>query len=247
MENKRIDLISAKKNTDFYDGKHDISKLGAGDSFYIAKFLKKDHQELFDKIMDEANFKQMFNLNLSAISCSDGQPIPRLVTAQCDYLKATSAIYRMPGCNEKNIDTTPWTSTVDYVRKLASEEIKQNLNHCVLSLYRDENDSLAFHKDKLLDLSDNSLILSISFGATRPFLFSDGRNKQTILLRPGSLLAIGPRTNKMYMHSIPKISEPVGPRISLSLRSVDSYISISTNNSFEITKVKNFKQKTILL
>jgi len=220
--NKKIDIHVDKKAYDFFDGKSEILKLGSGDSFYIPDFLKKENKELFEKIMEETKFVQMFN-----IGKDNADPIPRLVTAQSDRVDdGSAAIYRMPGCNEKNIATTPWTPTVKYICDQASEYINQKLNHCVLTLFRNQEDSLAFHKDKLVDIVDNSLILSISFGDTRPIIFHevDGKNKQMIMLKPGSLLAIGPQTNKRYMHAIPKINQEVGPRVSLSFRSVASYI-----------------------
>ena len=164
----------------------------------------------------------MFN-----IGENNADPIPRLVSAQSDRQDpSVSAIYSMPGCNENNIVTTEWTPTVRYVCDQASKEIGQQLNHCVLTLFRNEDDSLAFHKDKLVDLQDNSLILSVWFGDARPILFHsvDGKDRQTIMLRPGSLLAIGPKTNKAYMHGIPKLTDPVGPRVSLSLRTRESFI-----------------------
>jgi len=42
MQNKRIDITEAKKRYQYFDGTKDISKLGAGDSFYISNFLKKN-------------------------------------------------------------------------------------------------------------------------------------------------------------------------------------------------------------
>jgi len=243
MQNKRIDISEAKKRYQYFDGKKDIQKLGANDSFYIADFLKKERNEIFDKLMKEVNFVQMFQITEDTAT-----PIPRLVTAQagCDKSGA-SAIYRMPGCNEKNIATTDWTPTVSYVCERASEQIGQKLNHCVLTLFRDQEDSLGFHKDKLVDLKENSLILSVSFGDARPILFYsvDGKHRQTLMLLPGSLLAIGPKTNKLYMHAIPKLTDPVGPRISLSLRTIDSYIQyddkLENCEQAEDNKSKNFK------
>jgi len=193
--------------------------------------------------MKEVKFIQMFQ-----ISEDSADPIPRLVTAQagCNETGA-SAIYRMPGCNEKNIPTTDWTPTVRYVCERASEQVGQKLNHCVLTLFRDQEDSLGFHKDKLVDLKENSLILSVSFGDTRPILFHsvDGKHRQTLMLLPGSLLAIGPKTNKLYMHAIPKLTDSVGPRISLSLRTVDSYIQYDSKlencEQPENNKPKSFK------
>jgi len=243
MQNKRIDVNEARKRFKFFDGNKDIPKLAAGDSFYIADFLKKERNEIFDKLMKEVKFVQMFQISEDA-----ADPIPRLVTAQAGSNESgASAIYRMPGCNEKNIATTEWTPTVRYVCERASEEIGQKLNHCVLTLFRDQEDSLGFHKDKLVDLKENSLILSVSFGDARPILFHsvDGKHRQTLMLLPGSLLAIGPITNKLYMHAIPKLTDSVGPRISLSIRTVDSYIQYDDKSEnceqAENNKSKNFE------
>ena len=154
------------------------------------------------------------------------EPIPRLVSAQTCKDGETSAIYRMPGCNQSNINTEQWSPTVRKVCEAASEYIDQQLNHCVCTLYRNQDDSLAFHTDKLLDLKENSLILSISFGAPRPIVFEEihGKGKQTVILHPGSLLAIGPKTNTRWKHSIPKLKEPVAPRVSLSIRTIETFV-----------------------
>jgi len=255
--NKRIDLEEEKRRTTFHNGRKDISKLGAGDSFYIAKFYKKGHQEIFQKILEETNFIQMFH-----IGKDQALPIPRLVTAQADHFEIAtekkedtekkeetekvkkSALYRMPGCNEKNIPVSDWTPTVKKVCELASEEINQKLNHCVLTLFQNEDDSLGFHQDKILYLNENSLILSISFGEARPIQFHslNGKDSQTILLRPGSLLAIGPKTNKMYVHGIPKLTESVGPRVSLSLRTVDTFIQYKKHSKEDLqNETENFE------
>lgn len=221
-EDRRIDLKEVMKKTDYYDGKTDVAKLGSGDSFYISDFLKKKHKELFKQIQNEAEFVQMFN-----IGKNQAEPIPRLVSAQAArQSETTTAIYRMPGCNEKNFKSYDWTPTVKYICDKASHEIEQTFNHCVLALFKDQNASIAFHKDKVYDLKDNSYILSISLGDTRAMLLysTDGKQKQTIMLRPGSLLAIGPKTNQQFMHSIPKLTDEVGPRISLSLRTTKTYI-----------------------
>ena len=55
------------------------------------------------------------------------------------------------------------------------------------------------------------------------------------MLKPGSLLAIGPKTNSRYRHAIPKLTQPVGPRISLSVRKITSYIEETGENEFEVT------------
>jgi hypothetical protein len=270
-ENRQFDLAKAKLATDFHDGRRDVTRLCSGDSYYIADFIKsaKERAELFDQIMGEAQFTQMFNVSLTAAASSDSatqvptasgsspaeasaatsgtctaavgdsgagraKPIPRLVTAQAEHLESgASAIYRMPGCNEKNIPTTRWTPAVKRIVDAASEAIGQKFNHCVVSLYRDGSDGLGYHKDKTVDIADQSVILSVSLGATRPIQFAPVNVKHgkvkpvTVMLKAGSLLAIGPRTNSEWMHGIPKLTEDVGPRISLSIRSVASFIQWS--------------------
>eukprot|EP01083_Nonionella_stella_P191519 708793_1 len=259
-ENKRCEFnsnlkSSIGKNIDHFDGLRSIKNLGAGDSYYISNFIKskKEKSELFSKLLSEIEFEQMFNFTPN---CSNNKvlPIPRLVTGQTykNNLQCNKyPIYRMPGCNEKNIETTNWTLTVEYIRKLASKKVKQEINHCICTLYKNENDSLGFHKDKLLDLCDNSYILSISFGAARPILFYKDikgkkvkQHRQTIILQPGSLIAIGPKTNKLYKHAIPKLKQCVGPRISLSMRSIHTLVEENKNdeNNYKIIgKGKEFQ------
>lgn len=222
--NERVD--SSNPNGEVFNGKKDISKLAAGDTYYYARFIDDRDSRIFKKILEETDFDQMFNCSETNI-----EPIPRLVAGQCDKSKGKSCIYRMPGCNEKNIRTSNWSSTVKQVLDLANEEINQNFNHCVVTLFRNKDDSLGFHKDKLLDLTDKTHILSISFGDTRPIVFKseNGRHVQTIMLRPGSLLAIGPKTNKLYYHGISKVEDDVGPRLSLSFRSIASFVDEETN------------------
>jgi len=161
-----------------FDGKKSISKLGTGDTFYVSDFIKskRERDEIFTKLLNEINFVQMFYFQ------SKGEliePIPRMVGAQTSKC-GENAIYRMPGCNQSNINTENWTPTVKDVCDRASIEIGQTLNHCVCTLYRDENDSLAYHTDKLLDLDEDSYVLSVSFGAPRPIVFQeiDGKDNQ---------------------------------------------------------------------
>jgi alkylated DNA repair dioxygenase AlkB len=172
----------------------------------------------------------------------DVEPLPRLVIAQTEKNHQRVPIYRMPGCNQKNIPVTSWTNTVNDICKKASDEIHQNLNHCVITLFRDENDSLAFHQDKLLDLDENSVIISISFGSPRPFIFQSlyGKQKQQIILQPGSILAIGPNTNKTFSHAIPKLQMKSGPRISISARTVKTFL---VNDDTIVGKGDEFQDK----
>ncbi|VBB17651.1 2OG-FeII oxygenase superfamily protein [Yasminevirus sp. GU-2018] len=227
--NKRIDPNTSVKNSkgggfsEIYDGRKELHNLAGGDMYYIPNLIKskREKDQVFAKILQEVDFQQMFNFFNNTV-----EAIPRMISAQTDKTSSRTLIYRMPGCNESNIPTTNWTDTVKSVVEKGSNEIGQPLNHCVVTLFRNENDSLAFHQDKELDLKDNSLIVSISFGDPRPIVFEeiDGKRSIRIMLQPGSILVFGPKTNSRFRHAIPKLTEKVGPRISLSARYISTFI-----------------------
>jgi alkylated DNA repair dioxygenase AlkB len=217
------------KHIDHFDGLKDISKLGAGDSYYIKKFMTIT-EETFLNLLKEINFVQMYNFTPNS-KTTEVIPIPRLVSAQTDKSVQDSAHYRMPGCNQGNIPTTDWSPTVLFIKNQAEIATGQKINHCVINLYFDENDSLAFHKDNLLDLEPNTGVISVSIGQSRPFLFNstDTNHKQDINLQNGSLLYIGTKTNKRYVHSVPKLTNKVEPRLSLTFRHISTYINETEN------------------
>jgi alkylated DNA repair dioxygenase AlkB len=225
-----FDKTSIGKHIDNYDGLKDVGKLGAGDSYYVKKLMKIDDKMFLD-LLNEITFEQMFNFTPNAKD-TDVVPIPRLVSAQTDKNLINSPHYRMPGCNQGNIPTHAWTPTVNLIREKAQVETGQELNHCVINLYFDSNDSLAFHKDNLLDLKENTGVISVSIGQTRPILFhsTETKHKQNINLVNGSLLYIGTKTNKQYVHSIPKLFDKVEPRLSLTFRCIDSFINNQDNS-----------------
>lgn len=233
ISNRAIKMRNAEskvgKNIQFHDGLSSVKNLGAGDTFYVHDLLSEgESKSVFAKLLWEIKFKQMFNVSSDRTQVF---PIPRLVSAQTCKRGETSPIYRMPGCNQSNIVSTEWTPTVQSICERAEKVVSSRLNHCVATLFRCEKDSLGFHKDKLIDLEGNSLILSISFGASRPMLIEevDGKRKHSIILRPGSLIAIGPETNQLFEHAIPKLKDQVGPRISLSVRNCSSFIDRKTD------------------
>lgn len=248
-KNKRFAIpdVSNNKNIEHHNGKKILLKLGAGDVYYFPKFIKSasEKNETFKNIINETDFVPMFHFkNNNDEKLQSVEPIPRLLSAQTDKTGSSSAIYRMPGCNQSNIKTSNWTPTVSKVCSSASEFLKSmgeyidpkfksklSFNHSVCTLFRNEDDSLAYHHDKLLDLEPDSLILSLSFGSARPIVFKEvnGKHQQSIMLQSGSLLAIGPKTNKRYQHAIPKVDFESGPRVSLSVRNIKTFYDEEKN------------------
>lgn len=97
------------------------------------------------------------------------------------------------------------------------------INSALLNLYRDGNDSVAWHSDDEAELGPRPQIASLSLGATRRFVFKNRRDKSHKLelsLEAGSLLFMLGDIQKRWLHSVPKTRRPVGERINATFRQV---------------------------
>lgn len=94
-------------------------------------------------------------------------------------------------------------------------------NSVGLNFYRDGNDSVAMHNDKLHSLAQGHPIAIVSLGSPRrmDIRAKDAPRKTVrIELEPGSLLSMSHRSQLNYEHGIPKTRHLVGPRISVVYR-----------------------------
>lgn len=90
-----------------------------------------------------------------------------------------------------------------------------------LNLYRDRQDSVAPHNDRLDELVRGQPIALLSLGATRRMVIRAKQPPRRVLkldMEAGGLLLMNWSTQLHYDHSIPKQPEAVGPRISLAFR-----------------------------
>ena len=96
---------------------------------------------------------------------------------------------------------------------LARGEFGHGFNSVGLNLYRDGNDSVAPHNDRLGDLVPGHPIVLLSLGATRRMRIQGkaSRAKLELDLEPGSLLLMDFESQKHYDHGIPKERAAVGP------------------------------------
>jgi alkylated DNA repair dioxygenase AlkB len=98
---------------------------------------------------------------------------------------------------------------------------EHRFNSAGLNLYRNGNDSVAPHNDKLHTLIEGAPIALLSLGATRRMTLRTKvhpKQKFDLELEPGSLLVMSYVTQLHLDHCIPKTKEPVGPRISIVFR-----------------------------
>jgi alkylated DNA repair dioxygenase AlkB len=93
-------------------------------------------------------------------------------------------------------------------------------NYLLFSLYRDEQDSIAYHSDNETFLGYNPNIASITVGAPRVFKLRHNHTKevQPFDLAHGDLFVMKNDCQRNYMHTIPKQSVKVKPRISITFR-----------------------------
>ncbi|GAB5363870.1 hypothetical protein AAMO2058_000920500 [Amorphochlora amoebiformis] len=215
-----------------FDGSEKLQGLGAGDSFLIPGFLDK---KFADQALGELSNEKMVYVQMYAkAGKSRAVPLARLKRTEADIenKKMGVPIYRYPVVNQAACPTVGWTKCVRSIRNKCEKLIKHKLNHCVLNLYRNKDDYIGPHSDKMLDIQQGSQIISISLGEMRPMILisNDCKHMQTIHLPHGSIFVIGPKTNKLWKHSIPKVKKEVGVRVSLTIRNIATHVTFDESD-----------------
>jgi alkylated DNA repair dioxygenase AlkB len=93
-----------------------------------------------------------------------------------------------------------------------------------LCLYRDGNDSVAWHGDTVgRSSTEDTMVAIVGLGAARTFALRPRGGGKSLRLqhRHGDLLVMGGSCQRTWEHAIPKTTRPVGPRISIQFRPYD--------------------------
>jgi alkylated DNA repair dioxygenase AlkB len=120
----------------------------------------------------------------------------------------------------------PWTPELFALKSLVERHTATKFNSCLLNLYHNGTEGMAWHSDDEKSLGKDSSIASLSFGATRKFSFKHKRTKETLslMLESGSLLLMKGATQTNWLHSLPKSTLVKHPRINLTFRNMISTI-----------------------
>ena len=115
-----------------------------------------------------------------------------------------------------------WTDELKSLKTLVEEITGNVFNSCLLNLYHDGEEGMAWHSDDEKELGKNTVIASFSFGAERKFSFKHKKTGQTIsvVLEHGSLLVMQGSTQTHWLHSLPKSKRIKTPRINLTFRTI---------------------------
>ena len=116
----------------------------------------------------------------------------------------------------------PWTPELLKLKALAEEKTGEKFNSCLLNLYHNGEEGMAYHSDGEKDLKKNGAIASLSFGAERKFSFKHKFTKEKVelLLEHGSLLVMKDQTQSFWLHRLPPTKKIHTPRINLTFRTI---------------------------
>ena len=116
----------------------------------------------------------------------------------------------------------PWTNELLLLKTMAENETGETFNSCLLNLYHDGSEGMAWHSDGETNLKKKGAIASLSFGAERKFCFKHKKTKETVslILQHGSLLVMKGETQTYWLHRLPPTKKTDQPRVNLTFRTI---------------------------
>lgn len=115
----------------------------------------------------------------------------------------------------------PWLPELWDLKLRIEKSTGYQFNSVLLNLYRDKNDSVAWHRDKESELGNRPVIASVSLGQVRNFefrKFDNHANKYSLPLQHGSLLIMKGDLQLDWEHRIAKSVMAMKPRINMTFR-----------------------------
>lgn len=116
----------------------------------------------------------------------------------------------------------PWTNKLLELKKKVEEKTGEKFNSCLLNLYHNGSEGMAYHSDGEKDLKKDGAIASLSFGAERKFSFKHKttKDKVELVLENGSLLVMKDQTQSFWLHRLPPTTKILTTRINLTFRTI---------------------------
>lgn len=117
----------------------------------------------------------------------------------------------------------PWTKELLYLKQQVEKKTGESFNSCLLNLYHNESEGMAWHSDAEKKLKKNGAIGSLSFGSERKFSFKHKvtKDKVDVVLNHGSLLVMKGTTQTNWLHRLPPTKFKKGIRINLTFRKIE--------------------------
>jgi alkylated DNA repair dioxygenase AlkB len=179
---------------------------------YKENFLSTQEADLLkDKLLQTAPWEQRTQKMYDKMVLT-----PRLTAWYGDVKSYVSADNNITKRNE-------WTPELISLKERIEKEFGYQFNGVLLNLYRDNNDSVAWHRDKESRYGKRPVIASISLGQIRNFDFrkkDHHQSKYGLPLSHGSLLIMKGDLQENWEHRIAKSTVPMKERINLTFRLV---------------------------
>ena len=108
------------------------------------------------------------------------------------------------------------------MRLALAERYAETFDSIGFNLYRDGDDSVAWHGDRHRHVVTNPVIAIVSVGAPRPLRLRPrgGGPSRSWSLGNGDLFVMGGACQHDWEHTVPKVRTVSGPRLSITFRSV---------------------------
>ncbi|MCD1116534.1 alpha-ketoglutarate-dependent dioxygenase AlkB family protein [Chryseobacterium turcicum] len=116
-----------------------------------------------------------------------------------------------------------WTPELLALKQKCEEITGETYNSCLLNLYHNGGEGMAYHSDGEKDLKKHGAIASLTFGAERKFAFKHKISKERIdiQLENGSLLVMKGTTQENWLHRLPPTTKVKTPRVNLTFRTIE--------------------------
>ncbi|MDO9254393.1 MAG: alpha-ketoglutarate-dependent dioxygenase AlkB [Bacteroidales bacterium] len=116
----------------------------------------------------------------------------------------------------------PWTKELLELKSVTEHRTGETFNSCLLNLYHNGNEGMAWHSDGEKNLKLNGAIGSLTFGGERKFSFKHKQSKETVslILEHGSLLVIKGLCQTYWLHRLPPTKRITKPRVNLTFRTI---------------------------
>lgn len=115
-----------------------------------------------------------------------------------------------------------WSKELLELKNIVEETTGETFNSCLLNLYHNGEEGMAWHSDGEKDLKKDGAIGSLSFGAVRKFAFKHkiSKEKVELYLEHGSLLIMKDETQSHWLHRLPPTKKVFTPRVNLTFRTI---------------------------
>jgi alkylated DNA repair dioxygenase AlkB len=153
-----------------------------------------DHADLFDELLREAPWRQRTRTMWDAEVLE-----PRVV-----------AVYDLP-----------LPASLEQLRTAVSGHYGVDFDSCLVNLYRDGADAVAWHGDTVRKVLRDPLVVTVSLGAARRFLVrrrGGGPVLKEYAPGHGDLMVMGGAMQHDYEHTVPRQRSASGARMSVTMR-----------------------------